>query len=55
MVSGALALFLSIHTEFIGRPSEVKEKLLASCTDLQREPYLQGHGLLDLFRLIQSV
>lgn len=54
-VSGALALFLSIHPEFIGRPLEVKEKLLASCTDLGRERYHQGHGLLDIFRLVQSV
>jgi serine protease AprX len=54
-VSGALALFLSIHPEFIGRPLEVKEKLLASCTDLKRERYHQGHGLLDIFRLVQSV
>ena len=35
MVSGGLALFLSIHPEFVGRPHEVKEKLLASCTDLK--------------------
>jgi subtilisin family serine protease len=54
-VSGALALFLSIHSEFIGRPFEVKEKLLASCTDLGRERYHQGRGLLDIFRLAQSV
>jgi len=54
-VSGALALFLSIHREFIGRPFEVKEKLLSSCTDLGRERYHQGHGLLDIFRLVQSV
>jgi len=55
MVSGALALFLSIHREFIGRPLEVKEKLLASCTNLGRERYHQGHGLLDILRLVQSV
>jgi serine protease AprX len=55
MVSGGLALFLSIHPEFVGRPFEVKEKLLASCTDLKRSPYHQGSGLLDIFRLSQSV
>jgi hypothetical protein len=33
----------------------VKEKLLASCTDLKRDPYHQGFGLLDIFRLSQSV
>ena len=55
MVSGGLALFLSIHPEFIGCPQEVKERLLASCTDLKREPYHQGSGLLDIFRLAQAV
>jgi serine protease AprX len=55
MVSGALALFLSIHPEFIGRPLEVKEKLLGTCTDLGRERYHQGYGLLDILRLMQSV
>jgi subtilisin family serine protease len=55
VVSGALALFLSIHPEFIGRPLDVKEKLLATCTDLGRERYHQGYGLLDILRLVQSV
>jgi|WetSurMetagenome_2_1015567.scaffolds.fasta_scaffold46734_2 serine protease AprX len=55
MVSGGLALFLSIHPEFVGRPLEVKEKLLACCTDLKRGPHHQGFGLLDIFRLCQSV
>lgn len=55
MVSGGLALFLSIHPEFVGRPLEVKEKLLAGCTDLKRDSYHQGFGLLDIFRLAQSV
>lgn len=55
MVSGALALFLSIYPEFIGRPLEVKEKLLETCTDLGRERFHQGYGLLDILRLTQSV
>jgi len=55
MVSGGLALFLSIHPEFVGRPLEVKEKLLASCTDLKRNAHHQGRGLMDIFRLSQSV
>jgi serine protease AprX len=55
MVSGALALFLSIQREFIGRPLEVKEELLKTCTDLGRERYHQGCGLLDILRLAQSV
>ena len=54
-VSGAIAAFLSIHREYIGNPEKVKELFLASATDLGREPYFQGRGLLDLMRAIQSV
>ncbi|MEL7311895.1 MAG: S8 family peptidase [Pseudomonadota bacterium] len=54
-VSGAIAAFLSIRREFIGQPERVKEIFLDSCTDLGRERYFQGAGLLDLMRAIQSV
>jgi subtilisin family serine protease len=54
-VSGAIAAFLSIRREFIGRPLEVKEIFLASATPLGRERYFEGHGLLDLMRAIQSI
>ena len=54
-VSGAIAAFLSIRKEFIGQPEKVKEIFLSTCTDLGRERYFQGHGLLDLMRAIQSV
>ncbi|MBI3967282.1 MAG: S8 family peptidase [Chloroflexi bacterium] len=54
-VSGAIAAFLSIRSEFIGRPERVKEIFLASATDLKRERTFQGHGLVDLMRAIQSV
>jgi serine protease AprX len=54
-VSGAVAAFLSIRKEFIGRPERVKQILLSSATDLGRERYFQGHGLVDLMRAIQSV
>lgn len=53
--SGAIALFLSLKPEFIGRPLDVKRIIMDTCTDLGREKYLQGRGLLDLFRAIQSV
>ena len=33
----------------------VKRVLCASATDLGREPYFQGHGLVDVLRAIQSV
>ena len=54
-VSGAIAAFLSIRQEFIGRPEEVKQIFLSTATDLKREKYFQGHGLIDLIRAIQSV
>lgn len=54
-VSGAIAAFLSIRQEFVGEPEKVKEIFLRNCTDLGRDRYFQGHGLLDLMRAIQSV
>lgn len=54
-VSGAIAAFLSVRGEFIGRTDEVKAVLKKSAIDLQREPSLQGAGLLDLFAALQAV
>src|SRR5262249_12616894 len=44
-VSGAIAAFLSIRREFIGRPLEVKRIFLESAIALGRERYFEGHGL----------
>jgi subtilisin family serine protease len=54
-VSGAIAAFLSVRREFIGRPEAVKEILLNTATDLRRERYFQGRGLVDLMRALQAV
>jgi serine protease AprX len=54
-VSGAIAAFLSVRREFIGQPERVKEIFLSTATDLKRERYFQGQGLIDLMRAIQSV
>jgi len=54
-VSGAIAAFLSIRREFIGKPLEVKRIFLDSATPMGRERYFEGHGLVDLMRAIQSV
>jgi subtilisin family serine protease len=54
-VSGAIAAFLSIRREFIGRPLEVKRIFTTTATPLGRERYFEGHGLVDLIRAIQSV
>jgi subtilisin family serine protease len=54
-VSGAIAAFLSIRREFIGKPLEVKHIFLDSATPLGRERYFEGHGLVDVMRAIQSI
>lgn len=54
-VSGAVAAFLSVRTEFIGQPERVKALFLANAIDLGREPAFQGNGLLDLMKVLQAV
>ena len=54
-VSGAIAAFLSIRREFIGRPFDVKRIFTESAIPLGRERYFEGHGLVDLMKAIQSV
>ena len=54
-VSGAVAAFLSVRREFIGRPERVKEIFLSAATDLGRVREFQGHGLVDVMRALQSV
>jgi serine protease AprX len=54
-VSGAAALLLAKHRELIGKPQEVKRILCKTATDLGREKYFQGSGLVDVLRAIQSV
>lgn len=54
-VSGAIAAFLSVRSEFIGEPERVKKLLVDNAIDLGREPRFQGAGLLDLMKVLQSV
>lgn len=54
-VSGVIAAFLSVRGEFIGRAEQVKTLFCSAATDLRRERYFQGNGLVDLMRAIQSV
>jgi subtilisin family serine protease len=54
-VSGLLAAFLSVQHEFIGEPAKVAKLLMSSAMDLERDARLQGAGLVDLFRMLQSV
>ncbi|HNY41365.1 MAG TPA: S8 family peptidase [Bryobacteraceae bacterium] len=54
-VSGAMAAFLSVRREFIGRPEKVKQVFLESSIDLKRERTFQGCGLVDLLKALQAV
>ena len=54
-VSGAAALLLARYGELIGRPTRVKEILCRTATDLGRERYFQGAGMVDALRALQSV
>jgi hypothetical protein len=54
-VSGAAALLMARHVELEGAPMRIKQILCATATDLGREPYFQGRGLVDVLRAIQSV
>lgn len=54
-VSGAAALLMARHPELIGSPREVKRVLCATATDLGRERYFQGSGVVDALRAIQAV
>ena len=53
-VSGLLAAFLSVRREFVGYPDRVKEILLSHCTDLKRDPYIQGRGMPNLVRMLAN-
>ena len=54
-VSGAIAAFLSVRSEFIGEPEQVKEIFKANTIDLHRAPNFQGTGLMDLMKVLQSI
>ncbi|HZV75269.1 MAG TPA: S8 family serine peptidase [Conexibacter sp.] len=54
-VSGAAALLMARHEELRGQPERIKQVLCAAATDLGREPYFQGAGMLDVLRAIQEV
>ncbi len=54
-VSGAIAAFLSVRSEFIGEPERVKEFFMSNTIDLHRERCFQGAGLMDLMKVLQAV
>ncbi|MGE0490434.1 MAG: S8 family peptidase [Vulcanimicrobiota bacterium] len=54
-VSGACALLMARHGEFVGQPQRIKKVLCQSATDLGRDRYFQGAGMLDVLRALQCV
>jgi hypothetical protein len=54
-VSGAAALLMARHRELAGDPGRIKQILCETTTDLGRERYFQGAGLVDILRALQSV
>ncbi|HYC90773.1 MAG TPA: S8 family serine peptidase [Thermoanaerobaculia bacterium] len=54
-VSGAAALLMARYEELIGRPARIKKILTSTATDLGRERYFQGAGMVDILRALQSV
>jgi subtilisin family serine protease len=54
-VSGAIAAFLSVRDEYIGKPDQVKQLVMSNATSLGRHEFFQGAGLVDLMRLLSSV
>ena len=53
-VSGAAAMLMARHSELIGQPDRIKAALCDTATDLGRERYFQGAGMLDVLRAIQE-
>lgn len=54
-VSGGAALLMARHKELVGEPEKIKHILCSTATDLGRERYFQGAGMLDILRALQSV
>jgi hypothetical protein len=54
-VSAAAALLMARYHEFVGRPDRIKRVLCENATDLGRERYFQGNGMLDVLRALQAV
>jgi hypothetical protein len=54
-VSGAAAMLMARHVELVADPARIKAILCRTATDLGREPYFQGHGVVDVLRALQSV
>ena len=54
-VSGGAALLMARHRELVGSPQRIKEILCRTATDVGRERYFLGAGMVDVLRALQSV
>lgn len=54
-VSGAAAILMARFEELRSQPNRIKEILCRTATDLGREPYFQGAGMVDVLRALQSI
>jgi serine protease AprX len=54
-VSGAAAMIMARYAELVDDPMTIKKLLMESATDLGREKYFQGEGMLDVLRAMQKV
>ena len=54
-VSGIAAMLMARHREFLGQPVQLKKILMKTATDLGRERYFQGAGMVDALRALQSI
>ncbi|WP_293675885.1 S8 family serine peptidase [uncultured Phenylobacterium sp.] len=52
--SGAAALLMGRYPELIGNPGRVKQILCKTATDLGRDHYFQGAGMVDVLRALQD-
>ncbi len=51
-LSGVVAALLSARRELIGQPLKVKQLLISTADNLNRDRYMQGHGLVNLRRAL---
>lgn len=54
-VAGAAAMLMARYPELVGDPWRIKQILMTTATDLRRERYFQGSGLIDVLRALQSI
>jgi subtilisin family serine protease len=54
-VSGAAVLLMARHRELVGNATRIKHILCSTATDLGREHYFQGSGMVDVLRALQAV